>query len=262
MNFEDIERKVHKALEDGTVHHLYDNEARAYSMLLMHPDELKKYSASVSLAPSISMYQDLLGPNQVRSIKNGLISYLTLVTRAAIRAGLDPEFSYALSDYYINYLETLSTIEELSQLTVDITLHFNDLIYRSNEAPQKIADTSASDRSGTATPSKAAHSKAVASALRYMQQHLYTKCTVKEVAAFVSLEPHYFSGVFKKETGHSPVQYLTELKIKEARRLLSLPGNSVTYVATVLCFSDTAHFSKRFKQITSMSPMEYKRQAD
>ena len=42
MNFAEIEKKVHKALEDGIVHHLYDNEIQAYSLLTMHPDDLKK----------------------------------------------------------------------------------------------------------------------------------------------------------------------------------------------------------------------------
>ena len=238
MNFAEIEKKVHKALEDGIVHHLYDNEIQAYSLLTMHPDDLKKLAASISLADSIQMYADLLGPTQIRSIKNGLISYLTLVCRGAIKNGVDPEFSYALSDYYINYLETLSTIEELTRLTVDIMLHYNDLVYRSEVVH---------------------YSKTTDTALRYMKQHLYGKCSIQEVAAFVGLEPHYFSSVFRRETGKTPSGYLSDIKLKEARRLLGLPGNTITYVASILGFSDSAHFSKRFKQYYSLSPREYKK---
>lgn len=236
MNYTKIENQVRKTMENGAVHHLYDNETRAYSLLSMQPQELKKMLTQDTFTKSLEMYEDLLGPNQIRSIKNGLISYVTLVSRTAIRAGVEAEFSYALSDYYINYMETLSEKEELLQLLMDITLHYNDLIYRSE---------------------KKVYSKAVDTALRYMKQRLYMKCMVQEVAAFVTLEPHYFTTLFKQEVGISPSRYLMEQKIKEAKRLLRFPGNTVTYVATVLGFSDSSHFSKTFHKLTGISPREY-----
>ena len=238
MNTAEIEVKVRKSLEDGTVHHLYNNELRAYHLLSMPPDELRKLLADDFMEESAVLYSDILGPNRIRSIKNGVISYLTLVCRTAISAGTDPEFSYALSDYYINYMETLSSEQELRQLLIDITLHYNDLINR--------------------TP-KTSYSRQVTSALRYMQQRLYGKLSVKEIAKSVSLEPHYFAELFRKETGKTPSYYFQEMKIQEARRLLRLPGNTVTYVATVLGYSDSAHFSKRFKQLTGVNPREYQK---
>ncbi len=238
MTTAEIERQVRLSLESGVQHHFYDNETRAYSLLSLEPDKLKQYLVPEMLAPSLEMYEELLGPTKVRSVKNGIIAFITLVSRAAIQAGLDPEFSYALSDYYINYLETLSKEDELIQLMIQITLHYNDLIHRSVHT---------------------GHSHMVDAALRYMQQRLYSRCRVADTAAFVGLEPHYFASRFKQEMGVSPSFYLMELKMREAKKLLLLPGYSVTSVAAVLGFSDAAHFSKRFKQFFGVSPKTYQK---
>ena len=241
MNQAEIERKVRSSMENGALHHFYDNEIRTYSLLSLEPDRIKGILTPEVFAPSLEMYSDLLGPTRVRSIKNGLISYITIVSRVAIRAGVDPEFSYALSDYYINHLETLTGEEELVKLLMDITLHYNDLIYRNDHI---------------------GHGKAIDAAVRYMQQRLYTHCSVQEIAVFAGLEPHYFSSMFKSEMGMSPLNYYMELKMKEARRLLRLPGYSVTRVAAALGFADASHFSRRFKQYAGISPKVYQNSAD
>ena len=236
MNMAEIERIVYRQLEAGLIHHSYDNETRAYALLSMDPEELVRFLNRDTFFDSMEMYTTLLGPTRIRSIKNGLISYLTLVCRTAIRAGVSTEFSYGLSDFYINYMETLKSEPELIQLIKDITLHYNSLIHR-----------------GT----RSQYSKPVASALRMMHQHLYETCKVKDIAAGVGLEVHYFSSLFKRETGMSPGKYLNDLKMAEAARLLSLRENTVTYVATSLGYNDVAHFSKAFKKQYGISPKNY-----
>ena len=50
--------------------------------------------------------------------------------------------------------------------------------------------------------------------------------------------------------------------MKEARRLLRLPGYSVTRVAAALGVADASHFSRRFKQYAGISPKVYQNSAD
>ena len=239
MNMIEIEKQIYRQLEAGLIHHSYDNEKRAYALLSMDPEELAAALQTASLQESVEMYGPLLGPTRVRSIKNGLICYLTLVCRFAIQYGVEPEFSYALSDYYINTIESLRTEKELLGLLKDLTVHYNSLIHRN-----KII----------------AYSKPVTFALRYMHQHLYTRVRIQEIADALGLEVHYFSQLFKQETGTSPGQYMTQLKMTEAARLLSLRENSVTYVANTLGYNDTAHFSKTFKKAYGISPKRYSMQ--
>lgn len=236
MTFLEIEKAVHKQLESGMVHHSYDSETRAYALLSMNPNDLSRVFESPEFKESIRFYSPLLGPTRLRSMKNGLISYLTLVTRIAIQSGVNAEFSYGLSDYYINYMESLTKESEIIQLLKDITIHYNNLIYRGQQEN---------------------YSKPVASALRTMRQNLYNRCKVSDIAASLHLEPHYFTALFKQEVGMCPNQYFMNLKMNEAMRLLSLRENSVTYVATALGFTDTAHFSKTFKKKTGMTPKIY-----
>ena len=72
MTTAEIERQVRLSLESGVQHHFYDNETRAYSLLSLEPDKLKQYLVPEMLAPSLEMYEELLGPTKVRSVKNGM----------------------------------------------------------------------------------------------------------------------------------------------------------------------------------------------
>ena len=69
----------------------------------------------------------------------------------------------------------------------------------------------------------------------------------------------YIRSMFKKIKGKTPVEFLTEIRISHARFLIEAFGSSICLadVAEKCGFDDYVYFSRRFKQITGISPRKY-----
>ena len=70
----------------------------------------------------------------------------------------------------------------------------------------------------------------------------------------------YVRAGFKKETGQTPIGFLTELRIKHACYLIDVYQNTLTLsqIAEQCGYSDYVYFSKKFKEITGLSPRQYR----
>jgi AraC-like DNA-binding protein len=67
-----------------------------------------------------------------------------------------------------------------------------------------------------------------------------------------------FSCVFREALGTSPLDYVAATRMREARRLLRVPGQSIAEVAYAVGFQDSNYFSRSFKQHHGMSPREFR----
>lgn len=94
-------------------------------------------------------------------------------------------------------------------------------------------------------------------AISMMQSEYSSGITVAEIAKQINLDRCYFSALFKKEIGISPIDYLTELKLRKAAELISVYGKSPTTVANSVGYADYCHFSKAFKKLFGCSPRKY-----
>ena len=70
----------------------------------------------------------------------------------------------------------------------------------------------------------------------------------------------YVRACFKRETGKSPLAYLTELRIKHARYLIEVYKDSLSLseIAEACGYTDYVYFSKRFKALVGVSPRKYR----
>ena len=67
-----------------------------------------------------------------------------------------------------------------------------------------------------------------------------------------------FSCVFREALGSSPLEYVATTRMREARRLLRTPGQSIAEVAYGVGFQDSNYFSRAFRQHHGMSPREFR----
>ncbi len=94
----------------------------------------------------------------------------------------------------------------------------------------------------------------------YLRNHYTSNPTLTELADKFELNPSYLSYVFKSKRGKSPTDYMIELRIEEAKRLISeFPRLLFKDIAEQVGCSDPYYFSKQFKQGTGQTPTEYKR---
>lgn len=71
----------------------------------------------------------------------------------------------------------------------------------------------------------------------------------------------YARALFKQKTGKTPIEFLTEIRIKHACFLIDIYSNSLSLekIAEQSGFLDYSYFSKKFKTITGISPRDYKK---
>lgn len=95
----------------------------------------------------------------------------------------------------------------------------------------------------------------------YLDINYSEKIKLQDVAKSFGIHPNYLTRIFREKYGVSPKQYLINLKLKKARRLLTTTGLSVSVIASSLGFDDQLAFSKIFKKEFSVSPSEYRKQS-
>ncbi len=83
--------------------------------------------------------------------------------------------------------------------------------------------------------------------------------TLKEMADELFLSVSQFSTIFKEGTGKTFVEYLTEVRLKEAKKLLKQTDLMVYEIAEKVGFNDPHYFSIAFKKHTGMRPGEYRK---
>lgn len=92
-----------------------------------------------------------------------------------------------------------------------------------------------------------------------VEQHFKTKHTVAEYAAMLNKSPKTISNIFSKIHSKSPLQYIKERRMLEARRLLSYSDMQIQEVAYEIGYEDIQAFSRFFKKQQGVSPSEYKK---
>jgi AraC family transcriptional regulator len=94
----------------------------------------------------------------------------------------------------------------------------------------------------------------------WMSEHMAEEFSLERLASQAGLSRFHFQRLFKSATGVSPSQYLIDLRMNEARRLLRETKMSVIDVALEVGYTDPSHFARLFRRETGLSPSEYRRQ--
>lgn len=85
------------------------------------------------------------------------------------------------------------------------------------------------------------------------------RLSVAEMADTVGLSESWFAYVFKQTTGKTPLQWQLGKRIDLARKLLAESERTIADIAAQLGFSDQAHLTKAFRQITGETPAAWRR---
>jgi AraC-like DNA-binding protein len=92
-----------------------------------------------------------------------------------------------------------------------------------------------------------------------LRENLSHQWTVEEMAGLVGLGTTAFSEKVKNYTGFSPLNYLINIRITEAIKLLKRKDVNVTDIALDIGFYSSQHFATTFKKLTGYTPSEFRK---
>lgn len=94
--------------------------------------------------------------------------------------------------------------------------------------------------------------------ITYIQEHYAENITLEDLSRVADRNPQYLSAVFSKTCGMSLKEYITSLRIKDAKNLLRSTGLPIGEIAIKLGYQDAKYFSRVFQRLTGKSPREYR----
>ena len=135
-------------------------------------------------------------------------------------------------------------IEQLKHVTGEIL---------SNEENRDLMETE-----NLAQDSEKTSEKQIMSMMEHIRKNLMEKYTLAEMAAECCLSEVYFSNLFKKVSGMSPMNYITHVRIEKACELISSTNWRMVKIAQYVGYTDYQYFTKVFKKIMGYTPGDYK----
>lgn len=97
------------------------------------------------------------------------------------------------------------------------------------------------------------------SAMNYIEENYTYEIKAETLAKTAQMSVPHFNRIFRQVLRISPMEYVLSLRIEESQRLLSTTEYSVGKIAAQIGFFDQSHFTKRFRKVTGLTPLEYRK---
>lgn len=219
-------------------------ETHSASSYYADEKRLANFMLSGDLEGARAYLNDMLGKiyftsgNNIEIIKVRSLELITTLSHAMYDAGVNEETVYEMTDKFIRDSSNTKDLTELSYLLMETLELFTNLTF--------------SERMGG--------SDLIRKAVSYINKFYNQELTLSSVAEHVSLNPSYFSNLFKKETGTNFSAYLANVRIENAKLLLRDSNLALSEIAVELGFESQSYFSKVFKEHEGVTPRQYRQQ--
>lgn len=176
--------------------------------------------------------------NELRQQKYAAVCLATLLSRAAIRAGLTEEVSFAISDSFCQYIDQLNDIAQIQRRVLSMMTEFCDRVKEVKQTEK--------------------YSVVVRKAIDYISVHLHESISLDDLSKHCALCNRSLSLRFKKETGLGIPDYIHSEKMREAKYMLSHTGYSLSEISCFLNYPSQSYFTQVFKRYTGTTPQLYR----
>jgi len=96
----------------------------------------------------------------------------------------------------------------------------------------------------------------------FVEQHLYNKISVHEIAAASHYSTYHFSRIFKTLVGDTPKEYLRKRRLTVAAKRLLDEDLGILELAIDCQFDSQEAFTRAFKDLFNITPAQYRKQND
>jgi len=171
-------------------------------------------------------------------MKARILELVVVISRAAVESGAELNRLFGLNYNSILELSHITTYENVCLWVVKTLDAFMDTVYNTQSLKS---------------------SSFLSPALDYIRTNYAESLTLDAVARHIHISSYYLSHLFKDELGITFVDYLTRVRVEEARQLLKHTEFSVQEIALRVGYEDPSYFCKVFKKATGQTPHRYRR---
>lgn len=94
---------------------------------------------------------------------------------------------------------------------------------------------------------------------KYILDHYTEDVTLDTLSTLTFMNKYHLVHTFKKYKGVSPINFLIEKRIDEAKNLLESTNYSIAQISDIIGFSSQSYFSQLFRKITGQTPLQYRK---
>jgi AraC-like DNA-binding protein len=99
----------------------------------------------------------------------------------------------------------------------------------------------------------------VSDMVKYINEHFHEHLSLKGLAEHFHISSYYLCRIYKEVTGFTVIEYVNQLRVQEAQKLLKTTRYSVTDITEKVGFESSTHFGRIFKSLCGLSPLQYRK---
>ena len=222
--------------EDTTYHGTYDAEREMLNMVRNGDRGIFEYLQNFAISNVGTLAN--IDSEPLRQLKNTSLAGIVLFSRAAIEGGLYPDTALTLTDRYFQAVEACRTLQEIGAVTRMMQEDFVNRVYRIRH--------------------QQGYTKPVQIMVDYIELHIEEVICLKQISSELGYSEYYLSRRFKNEVGVSVKQYIRNVRLERAERLLRNPGITIREISEQLHFASESYFIECFKERYGTTPNEYR----
>lgn len=186
-----------------------------------------------------NLLADFIGENseEIDTIKSRIAELVVIISRAAVDGGAALNIILQQNAQFYQDLQEMTSTDELRSWSKTMLDTFMNHV--ADNKNQK-------------------NLQAIQKAAEYIRKNYRNKLTIDDIAQEVYLSPCYVSRIFKQGLGCTLMEYLTQIRVEEAKTLLKNPKYNVMQVAEESGFEDPGYFTRVFKKLEGITPSRYK----
>lgn len=179
----------------------------------------------------------LKNPGDLAVLRARMLELLSILSRSAVEGGVDADFLLEKNLEYINKAMQIDNQQDLCVWIGDALNGFIEFVYSAQDKKRVSQIKPATD---------------------YIQRHYKEQLTLDEIAKTAHLSVSRLSHIFKEQTGLTIVDYLTNVRVEQAKALLISTNKNCTEICFDSGYNNQSYFTRTFKELVGVPPRQFR----